>query len=237
MSSQRVARPGHTQRGAAGASGRTEARHSRRGAAARSSPTRSSADRWRPARARRNAAGATLQRVAHAGARSHPAARGQRPGRDPAASRRRGGEPVARAARRDVRGDGRTGGDLCRARGRAHVGVRTQALAADSRGAAQALLSRRSAAFPRAERNLPQRDLCRRAQRPSCRNHADHAHARAAVPPRPVPQSRPAREFPRRTRSRRQRDRPRRPRRRGSGDARAYLHWCARNTSSIPDSI
>src|SRR5262245_58256401 len=61
-----------------------------------------------------------------------------------------------------------------------------------ARGAARAHPRRRPAALPRGQRGVPRHHLCRRAQFLSRRDDACHTPAGAAVPPRPVPQSRPA---------------------------------------------
>ena len=56
-----------------------------------------------------------FSRVAHAGARGAAATGGERPGRSPRPSRRRGGAALARPADRNVRGDGGAGSAVRRA--------------------------------------------------------------------------------------------------------------------------
>ena len=114
----------------------------------------------------------------------------------------------------DVRGDGRARGAVrgpCR---RAHAGGGARAARGDPRGIAGVELCRQSRALSRSQRALSQRDLCRLAERLYRRDDAGDAGARAAVPPRPVPQSRPARQIARRARPRRGRDHARRQDRR-----------------------
>ena len=65
---------------------------------------------------------------------------------------------------------------------------------------------RRSAALSRVQRGLSRRDLCRRAQLLSHRDHAHDPVPGAAVPPRPVSQSWPASQISRRARAGRERD-------------------------------
>ena len=101
----------------------------------------------------------------------------------------------------------------------------------DPRGIAGAEPCRQSRTLSRSQRTLPQRDLCRFAERLHRRDDAGDAGARAAVPPRPVPQPRAAGEIARRTRPRRGRDHARRQDRRRGRDARAISNWCAGSTS------
>ena len=167
----------------------------RRGACGCNSPTRSCAARWRPARALDETELARrFQRVAHAGARGDPPAGGERAGRGARAPRRAGGAADARASRRHVRGDGRARSALRRLCRRAHERRRAPRAGGHAREAARADPERRSAALSRGQRGLPRLHLCRRAQPLSRRTDADDARARAAVPPRPVPHSRAARQ-------------------------------------------
>src|ERR1700723_121708 len=68
----------------------------------------------------------------------------------------------------------------------------------DPRGIAGPELCRQSRPVSRRQRALSQRDLCRLAERLYRRDHAGDAGAGAAVPPRPVPQSRPGGQIARR---------------------------------------
>ncbi|KAJ8135881.1 hypothetical protein OY671_010906, partial [Metschnikowia pulcherrima] len=157
-------------------------------------------------RPRRDRYRAPLRRVADPGARGAAATGGERSGRGPRPSRRRRGAALARAPDRHVRGDGGTGGPVRGARGGADDGDRAAEARGNPRRIAGIESCRQSGTLPRSQRALSQRDLCRFAQHLHRRNDAGDAGAGAAVPPGPVPQSRPAGEVAGRARSRRGRD-------------------------------
>ena len=91
-----------------------------------------------------------------------------------------------------------------------------------ARGVALIEPCRQSGTISRGQRALSQRDLCRLPERLHRRDDAGDPGAGAAVPPRPVPQSRPAGEIATRARPRGGRDHARRPGRRRHGDARPH---------------
>ena len=88
--------------------------------------------------ARRDRHRAALFRVAHAGARGAAPTGGERPGRSPRPSRRRGGAAVAGSVDRNVRGDGGTRGAVRGACRRADAAGGSPEAGSDPRGIAGA---------------------------------------------------------------------------------------------------